>query len=189
MDQFFHPLPMYYMIQLNPLKMCPEGCIFWSNIFFPVPLTKLRQKQVVRSPPWAASVLFCTRGFQKSFPGLDKYASGAKCLLSCHICGELHLPPASIIPNCFQSEWKLNEGKPICVNPSRNFKKYHQQLHLKDFFGLKSAQNWFDYWMSKRAPDIILKLIVSFSSILSNLCSINFLKQQLHVDRNQYREQ
>ena len=161
------------------------------QIFFPVqcPLTKLRQKQVVRSPLWAASVLFCTRGFQKSFPGFDKYASGAKCLLSCHICGELHLPPASIIPNCFQSEWKLNEGKPICVNPSRNFKKYHQQLHLKDFFGLKSAQNWFDYWMSKRAPDIILKLIVSFSSILSNLCSINFLKQQLHVDRNQYREQ
>ena len=84
------------------------------QIFFPVqcPLTKLRQKQVVRSPPWAASVLFCTRGFQKSFPGFDKYDIyfltnlhlEQKCLLSCHICGELHLPPASIIPNCFQSE-------------------------------------------------------------------------------------
>ena len=46
----FHPFCITFFNRIVLLcKMCPEGCIFWSNIFFSLPLTKLRQKQVVIS--------------------------------------------------------------------------------------------------------------------------------------------
>ena len=87
-----------------------RGCIFWSDIFFPAPLTKLRQKQLVIS--LCRRPLLYQRDGGKSV--LSKRHSPGfwvanmileQCLLSCHICekpsflGKLHPPPPSICTN------------------------------------------------------------------------------------------
>ena len=124
MDTFFHPFPKIKLKNFAPWKCVPSHRVHFltSDIFFPRPLTKLRQKQVVIS--------LCGRPFlyqrggrsvlsKRHFPRfwISSNVSWAVTFVRNPLSWENcihHHHPFALIPNCFQSWMKGNEF----VNPS-----------------------------------------------------------------------